>query len=152
MQQWNRIRRHVPVVAVVALMSAACKAATAPPVVLFRLNSASTTTTPVQQLVVSGAIDNRSDAIFRSGGCLRPEIVIDSLTPAGSWVDLGTTQSDDLATCVTAFNVSPGRVQSFQTTFMRSNPPAAFPRGVALRLRTIPISLGDAPAIRFALP
>lgn len=143
-------RRLLPIATTLVLAS--CTATTAPPIVYLRIESAATAGAPVQQLLVAAAIDNRGDAVFRSGGCLRPEIVIDSLTSTGTWVPLGTLQSDDLATCAQAFNVAPGQTQSFQTTFTRTDPATKFPRSVALRLRTVPVSLGDAPAVRFALP
>lgn len=135
-----------------ALAMAACKGATAPKVVYLRIETAATTQAAVQELQVTAAIDNRGDGTFRSGGCLRPEIVIDSLNPTGTWVPLGVLQSDDLATCVTVFTVGPGQVQQFRTSFTRADPALKFPRGVPLRLRTVPVSLGDAPAVRFALP
>lgn len=98
----------------------------------------------VQTLRISGAIDNGTEARFESGGCLRPSIEIDSATAAG-WAPLGVNQSDDLVQCITAFNVSPGASQTFETSFVRSSTRLLFPLGVSLRLRAMPLRGGDGP-------
>ena len=146
-------RRALLASAVLSLAGlSACLKATEDKYVQLRLSTAVTTTTSPQQLVVNGAIDNVSDEIFRTTGCARPQLEIDSLTTAGAWVPLDARQFDDLMNCVTSFNVAPGQTQTFQATFVRADPAARFPRAVSLRLRAVPLSFGTVPAVRFALP
>ncbi|MCC7053433.1 MAG: hypothetical protein IT355_09200 [Gemmatimonadaceae bacterium] len=146
-------RRTAQAIAVsLVLLPAACSSSLEPSDVGLRLTSAVTVGTTAQQLQVAAIIENRTDGTFRSAGCLRPELVIDSLTPSGTWVVLDARQLDDLASCAAPFNVAPGTSQPFQTAFVRSDTAARFPRGVSLRLRAVPVSLGNAPAVRFALP
>ncbi len=93
-------------------------------------------------LIVRGQLTNSGTTPIVSGGCLRPNIAVDSLA-GDRWVDLQTRQSEELVVCIRAFTVDPGSTVEFDATFSRASL-AAFPVEVPLRLRVLPA--GDTPA------
>jgi hypothetical protein len=137
---------------VCTMLAAGCGTSTVEPAgLIFSVSSSEVIGSSPQILRVVGALTNNTSTVFRSGGCQRPDIAIDSAT-ANGWVPLGAKQEAELVLCVQAFNVTPGNTQQFQSTFVRSDTAWRFPRGVPLRLRALTITGDDGPTAAIVLP
>lgn len=101
-------------------------------------------------LFVRGQLTNNSTVPLVSGGCLRPNISVDSLS-AGNWVPMNSQQSEELVVCIRAFTVDPGGTAEFDAYFGRPNR-VSFPIGVPLRLRVVAQNESQQPSATLQLP
>lgn len=147
---WQRVALLTAALAVVSCESSPTEAVTNG--VRFRLLSVNITQ-PADADVLSlrGELTNTRSTPLVSGGCLRPNLAIDSATATG-WAPISTRQSEELIQCVRAFTVDPGTTVPFEAT-LTPDPAVAgrFPRGVALRLRVIDTTPNDGPVVPLAL-
>jgi hypothetical protein len=137
--------------ALLASGAVACATSTGQDDVRFRiLEARQTAPADAWTLLVRGQLTNNSTEPLVSGGCLRPNIAVDSLA-GDRWVDLNTRQSEELVVCIRAFTVDPGSTAEFDATFSRTNF-SEFPAGVPLRLRVMPANDVPGPTVTFQLP
>lgn len=147
----TRFIRSLLIVAVLCAGASACATSTGLDDVRFRLlDVVQSAPAGSPTLFARGQLTNSSTTPLVSGGCLRPNISVDSLT-GGRWVAMNSQQSEELVVCVRAFTVDPGGTAEFDAYFSRPNR-IAFPINVPLRLRVISQDDAVQPSVSFQLP
>ncbi len=133
-----------------ALIASGCSTAgttvTGPSEGTFRLVSAQVTKSDYEMLEVTARLTNTGTTPLRSGGCLRPDVAIDTQT-AGGWSPLDVLQTAELVVCIQAYTLAPGTTGEFTTAFRRAKAADVFPREVPLRLRVVLQSGSEGPVL-----
>jgi hypothetical protein len=116
----------------------------------FRLISAQITKTEYEMLEVTLRLTNTGTTPLRSGGCMRPDLVIDAQT-AGVWSPIDILQTAELVVCIQAYTLAPGTTGEFTTAFRRAKAADLFPRDTPLRLRVVLQSGAEGPVLPISI-